>query len=272
MSCYISSNNERVYVALESAYGVAPSITAANRIPLLKLTAKQVLEQSSRKDKTGSRTFVGLPNTIRKTTSFEIDTLMTEWTDQSVAPAYGPLFQSAMGGTPVFFNGGTVAAVTGITGIQFAAAHGLSVGQAITFSGEMRFVATVQDSTTVLLNAAFNNIPTAGAAIGTTITYVLGESLSSASVFDYWDPSTAVQRILDGAAMNTMTVKVNGDFQEFNFAGPARDLIDSASFTEGKAPCRRFRPSHRKPGSITRSFPATWARCSWAPRPHSFSR
>ncbi len=234
MSCYISSNNERVYVALESAYGIVPAIMSANRIPLLKLTAKQVPEQTTRKDKTGSRTFVGLPNTIRKTTSFEVDTLMTEWTDQTVAPAYGPLFQCAMGGTPVFFNGGTVAAVTGTTGIQFAAPHGLTVGQAITFSTEMRFVASVQDEYTVILNAAFNNPPTAGSAIGTTITYVLAESLPSVSVFDYWDPSNAVQRIVDGAAMNTMTVKVNGDFQEFDFAGPARDLIDSASFTSGQ--------------------------------------
>jgi hypothetical protein len=234
MSCYISSNNERIYAALESAYGVIPTITGANRIPLLKLTAKQVLEQTTRKDKTGSRTFVGLPNTIRKTTSFEIDTLMTEWTDQSAAPAQGPLFQCAMGGTPVFFNGGTVAAVTEITGIQFAAPHGLTVGQAITYLGEMRFVAAIQDTYTVVLNAAFNNIPTEGAAIGTTITYVLAESLTSASIFDYWDPSTAVQRILDGAAMNTMTVKVNGDYQEFDFAGPARDLIDSASFAAGQ--------------------------------------
>src|SRR5271170_6936745 len=104
MSCYISSNNERVYVALESEYGVVPTVTAANRIPLLKLTAKQVAEQSTRKDKTGSRTFPGIPNTIRKTTTFGVDTLMTEWTNQSAQPAYGPLFQSAMGGTPVFFN------------------------------------------------------------------------------------------------------------------------------------------------------------------------
>ncbi len=29
MSCYISSNNNRIYVALESAYGVVPAITGA---------------------------------------------------------------------------------------------------------------------------------------------------------------------------------------------------------------------------------------------------
>ena len=40
--------------------------------------------------------------------------------------------------------------------------------------------------------------------------------------------------------MNTMTVKVNGDYQEFDFAGPARDLIDSASFTAGQGSLTTF--------------------------------
>jgi len=240
MSCYISSNNERVYVALETTYGIIPAITSANRIPLLKFTAKQAPEQSKRKDKTGTRTFPGLPNQIRMNTNLGVNTLMTEWTDQTVQPSYGPLFQAAMGGTPIFFNGGTVAAVTGTTGIQFATPHGLSVGQAITFSNEMRFVAAIQDQYTVFVNAPFTNIPTAGAAIGTTVTYVLAEDLGSVSVFDYWDPSNAVQRIVEGGAINTMKIKVNGDYQEFDFAGPARDLVDSASFQAGQGGLSSF--------------------------------
>jgi hypothetical protein len=240
MSCYISSNNNRLYVALESSYGVVPAITSQNRIPLVKLTAKQVPAQTSRNDKTGSRTFVGLPNTIRKTTSFQADTLMTEWTNQSAQPSEGPLFQAAMGGTPMFYNGGTVAAVTGTTEIQFTAAHGLSAGQAVTFSGEIRFVAAVQDTTTVFLNAPFTTLPQAGSVFGTTITYPLAASLSGVSIFDYWDPSTAVQRIVEGAAMNTMKITVNGDYQAFEFAGPARDLLDSASFTSGEGGLTAF--------------------------------
>ncbi len=58
----------------------------------------------------------------------------------------GRLFQAAMGATPVFYTGGTVAAVTGGTEIQFTAAHGLSAGQGVTFLDEMRFVAAVQDA------------------------------------------------------------------------------------------------------------------------------
>jgi hypothetical protein len=233
MACYISSNNNRVYVALESAYGTVPAVTGANRIPLVKLTAKQVPETTTRRDKTGTRTFVGLPSSIRKKTSFELNTFMTEWTDQTAQPSHGPLFQAAMGGTPAFYNGGTVASVTGTTEIQFTAAHGLSAGQAVTFLGEMRFVAAVQNATTVFLNAPFTNLPQAGSVFGATCNYSLATSLGSVSVLDYWDPSNAVQRIVQGAAMDSMSVKVNGDFQEFDFSGPSRDLIDSASFESG---------------------------------------
>lgn len=235
MSCYISSNNNRFYVALESTYGNVPAITGANRIPGVKLAATQVSEQTSRRDKTGSRTFVGLPNRIRKTTSYHLDTFMTEWTDRTAPPSHGPLFRAAMGGTPIFFNGGTVASTNGGTGITFSAPHGLIPGQAVSYAGEIRFVAAIQNATTVFVNARFTGGVMAGAVFGTTITFQLANDLASVSIFDYWDPNTAVQRILEGTAVDTMRVKVNGDFQEFLFSGPARDLLDSASFTSGEA-------------------------------------
>jgi len=234
MSCYISSNNNRVFVALESNYGQVAAITGANRIPIVKLTARQTSEQTGRRDKTGTRTFTGLPNRIRKRTSFQLNTFMTQWTDQTSAPTHGPLFQAAMGAPPVIFAGGTVATVTGQTQIQFAAAHGLSAGQAITSGGEIRFVSAVQNTTTVFINAAFTVEPVAGSAIGATATYRLATDLGSATIYDYWDPSTVVQRIVNGAAVDTMKVKVNGDFHEFDFSGPSQDLLDSASFVSGE--------------------------------------
>ena len=202
MSCYISSNNNRFYVALESTYGTVPTITGQNRIPAVKLDARQVLEQTSRRDKTGSRTFAGLPNSIRKRTAYQLNTFLTEWTNQSSPPSYGPLFQAAMGGSPLLFTGGTVASATGGTGVTFSAPHGLSAGQAVTCGGEIRFVAGIQSTTTVFLNARFTAGLTAGAAIGTTISYPLADGLGSASIFDYWDPSGAVQRILDGTPVD----------------------------------------------------------------------
>ena len=234
MSCYISSNNNRVYVALESNYGEAAAVTSANRIPLLKLAAQQVPEQTGRRDKTGSRTFAGLPNRIRRRTHFQLSTLMTEWTDQTVQPSHGPLFQASMGASPILFAGGTAAAVTAQTQIQLAAAHGLTPGQGITSGGEMRFVTAVLNATTIFINAPFTTDPAAGGAIGATATYPLATDVGSATLYDYWDPFTVVQRILNGAAMDSMNIKVNGDFHEFEFSGPSQDLLDSASFAGGE--------------------------------------
>jgi hypothetical protein len=239
MSCYISSNNNRAYVALESTYGSAAAVTGQNRIPLLKLAARQVLEQSKRKDKTGTRTFVGLPNRVRKTTSFQLRTLMTEWTNQTTAPSHGPLFQGAMGAAPLLFPGGTIAAINNQTVLQLGAPHGLSPGQAVTSGAELRFVAGVPNSTTVVINAPFSNA-TVGSAVGPTMTYKLGTSVPSTTIYDYWDPSTAVQRMLNGAAVDVMKITVNGDYQEFEFSGQSQDLLDSASFTSGQGALTQF--------------------------------
>ncbi|MEQ1886686.1 MAG: hypothetical protein ABL967_16610 [Bryobacteraceae bacterium] len=240
MSCYVSSNNNRFYVALESTYGTVPGIASQNRIPAVKLTARQVMEQTSRRDKTGSRTFVGLPNSIRRRTSYQLNTFMTEWGGVESAPCHGPLFQAALGGNPLSFTGGDVAGTVGLTGVALTAPHGLSVGQAVTNSGEIRFVSAVQDATTIFLNAPFSSGVTAGAALGPTVSFPLATDVGSVSIFDYWDPADAVQRILNGAALNQMRVKVNGDFHEFVFAGPSRDLLDSASFTSGQGGLTQF--------------------------------
>jgi hypothetical protein len=241
MGCYISSNNNRIYAALESVYGQVAAITEQNRIPAVKLGARQTPETTERRDKTGSRTFVGLPNRLRRNSTFRLSTFMTQWPGTG-QPSQGPLFQAAMGGTPVSYGGGTVASVTGQTQITFTAPHGLAAGQGIVSGGEIRFVAAVASATSVLVNAAFSTPPISGSAITSTVTYRLATDLPSASLFDYWDPGTVVHRILNGAAMDTMKVKVNGDFHEFEFAGPSREVIDSASFTSGLGGLTSFPP------------------------------
>ena len=65
------------------------------------------------------------------------------------------------------------------------------------------------------------------------MTYSPSTTLPTATVFDYWDPVTAVQRVISGAAVDQMTLLVNGDFHEFHFSGLAQDLIDSSSFSAG---------------------------------------
>jgi hypothetical protein len=228
---YISSNANRFYSALESAYGQAASVQATNRIPAVKLTMRQQQETTTRRDKTGSRTFAGLPAGGRRRTNFELQTYLTSWQSSNGAPTYGPLFQAALGGAPLSSGGGTVSAGTAAGQIGFSAPHGLRVGQAVSSGGELRFVAAVVDASTIQLNIPFTATPAAGAGLGPTTTYLPSTELPSVSIYDYWTPVTAVQRMLCGAAVDQMQILINGDYHEFHFSGSAQDVVDSSSYS-----------------------------------------
>ena len=248
MSSYISSNANRFYTALESAYGAIPAITVANRIPAVKLAARQQAEVLDRKDKTGSRTFGGLPAGGRRRTNFELRTYLTSWSASNGGPGYGPLFQAALGAVPAAFAGGTVASYSNGR-LGFAAAHGLSAGQAVACGGEIRFAAAVVDVNTVQLNCPFTTAPAAGAQVRATVTYAPATELPSVSIFDYWSPSTAMQRIVGGAAVDQMTIEINGDYHELHFSGLAQDIVDSSSFSEGASELSAF-PAEPAPAAF----------------------
>ena len=243
MASYISSNANRFYTALESAYGQVPAITANNRIPAVKLTVKQQLEVTDRKDKTGSRTFAGLPVGGRRQTNFELRTLLTNWQQSASGPSYGPLFQAALGAAPVYFAGGSAAASTGTGRLGFAAPHGLAAGQAVSSGGEIRFAAAIVDANNIQLNVPFTTPPATGAPIGAAITYSPATELPSVGIFDYWSPVTAAQRLLCGSAVDQMEIGLNGDYHEFLFSGQAQDVVDSTSYggsTSGAAQLQSF--------------------------------
>ena len=240
MSSYISSNANRFYTVLESAYGNVAAITASNRIPALKLAIQQQREIGTRKDKTGTRTFAGLPAGGRLKTTFKLQTYMTSWNKPSAAPGYGPLFQAALGGTPQQFGGGTVASSTADGKLGFTAAHGLSAGQAVASTGEIRFVAAIVDANNVLLNVPFTVPPAVGATLGAAVTYVPATELPSVSIFDFWSPATAVQRLLCGAAVDELEIAINGDYHEFQFSGVSQDVVDSSSFSANVGELQSF--------------------------------
>ncbi|MBZ5579458.1 MAG: hypothetical protein LAP40_23105 [Acidobacteriia bacterium] len=240
MASYISSNANRLYTALESSYGSVGAIVSANRIPALKLTVRHQLETTTRKDKTGSRTFTGLPAGGRRRTDFELRTYLTSWQKSAGSPGYGPLFQAALGRAPLQFGGGTVASSTSDGRVTFAAPHGLSAGQAVSAAGEIRFVSAVVDAGSVQLNAPFASPPAPATEIGAAVTYTPATELPSVSVLDCWSPDTAVQRLLCGAAVDQMEILVNGDYHELRFRGLAQDVVDTSSFSAGSAQLQSF--------------------------------
>ncbi|MGI8745537.1 MAG: phage tail tube protein [Bryobacteraceae bacterium] len=237
---YISSNNNRFYVALEGTYGQAAAVAPQNRIPAVKLAVKHRPEKIQRKDKTGTRTFLGDPSPLRNTTTFTLTTYMANWFDQTREPGYGALFQACMGGAAMLSPGGRVASPGDPSTIAFASAHGLVPGQAVSVGDEIRFVTAVVNDNTVQVNVPFTSPIPADATTGFTATYKPASELSSATIYDRWDPAGAVQRLISGAAINDLVVKVNGDFHEFEFSGDASDLIDSVSFENGQAGLSAF--------------------------------
>lgn len=228
--CYISSNANRIYATAESAYGRVGDLTAQDRFPAVKLVTKQELVRAERRDKSGSRTFSGTPAGGRRQTSFELRTYMMGWADQTRAPGYGPLFQASLGADPLLFAGGTAAAGCSETQLRFSYSPGLEPGQAVVYAGEIRFVTAIVDPQTVQLNAPLSLSPAEGAPIGPTLTYRPATYTGSATIYDYWSPVTAVQRLLCGAAVDQLRIEVNGDFHEFVFSGMAQDLIDNCTF------------------------------------------
>jgi hypothetical protein len=237
---YISSNANRWYCALESVYGEVAQVTADNRIPAVTMSAQQQRATSQRKDKTGTRTFLGTPPGMRLQTTFDLTSYMRDWPDTTVQPSQGPLVHAAMGAGGAVWGGNTAGAGSTASNIVFSSPHGLNPGQAITSGSEIRFVAAVIDPQTVVLNAPLSIAPASGAVIGQTATYGLATALPSVSLYDYWDPSTAVQRVFSGAGVDKMSIQLNGDFHQFRFSGMAQDLIDSSSFAAGQGGAAAF--------------------------------
>ncbi len=248
MACYISSNQNRFYTALEEGFGVTSSVTAENRIPAIRLTIKNETQSGRRRDKTGSRSRNAVPTGTRDQTEYRLETYLTNWANTTGEPSYGPLIQGALGASPQFDGGQTIASANG-NNLTLGGPHGLTAGQAISFGSEIRFVEAVVNPTTVQLNAPFSEVPVPGAPLNPTITYSPATQLPSVSLFDYWSPSTAVQRLLSGGAVDTLKIKVNGDFHELEFQGEARQLIDSVSFTEGLGALTEF-PAEPQAGEI----------------------
>jgi hypothetical protein len=239
MSSYILSNANRFYVAIEPAYGQAAPVTARNRYPAVRLEAQQAYEASRRKDKTGSRTFLGTPSTARRSTAFETHTYLTSW-NGTEEPSYGPLFRAALGGTPTVSEALAVRQVMNQTQFQTTTVHGLTPGSAVCWNNEIRFVRAVQDTLTVSLNAPFSSALIPGATFTPAVTYRLGTDVPSLTLYDFWDPANAVQRIITGAGVDSFALSVNGDVHEFAFRGPAADIVDSSSFSIGTAGLLQF--------------------------------
>lgn len=244
---YVTTSLNRFYAALEASYAVVPAIGPGNAFRALAVDCELVQQYLERRDKSGSRSFTGVVAAGRRHSRFQVEAYLMSGGTPGQAPNIAPLVQAACGASPLVFAGGTAAAGCSATNIIFASPHGLAVGQAISSNGELRFVTAVPGATAVDVSPAFSEAPAASSPIGGAIAYPLAAGLPSVSIFDYWDPATAQQRILNGGAVERMEVRIDGDFHAMRFAGEGQDLIDSITFAAGQGGLAQFpaEPSSR---------------------------
>lgn len=269
MSCYISSNNNRVYTASEPGLGQI-SMNGFTRIPTLRLAVKESVESAKRHDKTGTRTYLGVPNQTSKTVSYMLQTYMTAWESDEDTPCYDSLFRATLGGVGIVFDGATISSVVAEDRLTFAAPHGLSVGQGVRVIDELRFVSNIQDDFTITLNAPLSRPPESGTPAGRTITYLPSNSVPTMSVLDYWDPAEAVQRAILGCAVNRCRIAVNGDFHKFEFSGQAVEIVDSYHYSSVQGAWSAF-PA--EPSSQLKTFslvPGNLGQAWFGPNPTQF--
>ena len=228
MNCYISTRQSRYYAALETAFGQVAPATPANRFSGLRLDVRQQWDAPQRRDKTGTRTYQGIAGRLRKRTWFELSTYLYARESGDAKPRCGALIEGALGAAPRIHSGGLpVAQVLGTTA-TFGAAHGLQPGDAIVIGSELRVVTACPDGQTAWLSAPVR--AAGGGATGGGVSYAPALTLPSVSLYEYWSPDTAVQRILNGCVVDEMSVELNGDFHELTFRGQAAGVIDSRTF------------------------------------------
>ncbi len=238
MANYILSDANRFYVAKESVYGIPAPVGVSNRFAAFTFDCHQTAEIAKRRDKTGSRTYLGNGSFGIRRSSFDLTAHLTSW-DGSTQPSYGPLVESAMGASPEVVQGLVVALVTG-NQIGTQSPHGLAAGAAISNGAEIRFVSAVLDPLTFTINASFSAGPGIGTTLTATLVYRFAKQLPSVSVYDYWDPVWAVSRLVTGGCVNKFQIAVKSDMHELRFSGPAADVLDSASGAFGMSGLTQF--------------------------------
>jgi hypothetical protein len=169
-------------------------------------------------------------------------------------PAAGQMIQAALGGAAQQTDAKPATVSGGGLQLDFQLSHGMSEGSAVNVNGELRFVESVPSLTSVRVCAPFTK--TSGATVVfPAVAYSPAKSLPSVSLFDFWDPNVAVQRIVRGAGVDEMEIQVDGLDHRLVFRGPAAQHVDSVSFQPTTGALAAFPPE-----------PAVQAE-TWAPVP-----
>ncbi|MCW5963464.1 MAG: hypothetical protein KIT83_05450 [Bryobacterales bacterium] len=241
MSCFINATNERLYGATEQQYGQARALSGSDRLSFRQLKVSERSRHAERRDKTGSRTRFAPHPEVRTDNRFELDCYFATRDPQTPTDGVANLVEAALGGERLTGNGLTVSevSVNGQT-VAFNAAHGLKAGQAVRFQGQLRFVKSVVNTTTITLSAPLGAGVQAGSVTGKTVSMWPGDKPKPLTMGNYWTPAGTLDRVLAGCVVNEMVVVLNSDFHGASFRGTVREVASVTGFAPGSTGLTSF--------------------------------
>lgn len=252
MSCFINATNERLYGAMESQYGQARTLAGSDRLSFRQLKVSERTRRAERRDKTGTRTRFAPHPEVRTDNRFELDCYFATRDPQAPTDGVANLMEATLGGERITWNGLTAIDVSGNGQVvAFNAAHGLKVGQAVRFQGQLRFVKSVVNTTTITVSAPFGQGFQAGSVTGKTVSMWPGDKPKPLTMGNYWTPAGTLDRLLAGCVVNEMAVALNSDFHGASFRGSVREIASVTGFSPGSTGLVSF-PA--EPSNPTQTF------------------
>lgn len=246
MPRYVSSQHNRIYAAKEGDYGIISLPSPASMLPAVELNVIDTALRPIREDKTGTRTALCVTGPFRHSVRYQLTTYLTRSASETQFPN-ATLLEAALGQATTI-QPPPLQSVAGSL-LTFAAPHFFTKGAALATSGEIRFVQEVVSSTAVRLNAPFASSGSTSLVLVPTVSFFPAGALPSFSLFDYWKPDTAVQRILRGAGVDLFRFTLNGDLHKIRVEGPAAAIVDSATFQPGDGGLEAFPQEPTPPSS-----------------------
>jgi len=243
---YALSRLEHLYLQVETTYGQIPNTTGtatvanANACRFIKFVGDTRAALIDRPDKTGTRSLmVGVLG--RKQGAWSTDMSIAPNGVAGTAPDMDPLMQMLFGQAGSATSGSaTITAATNATPIVVTAANTFANGDVVFISGATGNTAVngvwcltaVSGTGFTLVGSAGNGAwVSGGTASRVAYKYTLSDSIVSASLWSFRQPSTIDQRVALGSVVSEATFQLGQDVAQCSFNGEALWTLSSNQFS-----------------------------------------
>jgi hypothetical protein len=225
---YVSTLSNRIFIQSENDQPGTQNFETARLAPLTALQIRNSRKQIFRRDKTGYRGEQPVIGPQRELVEFKTEGYGTGWDGGAGKPAVSVLLESGLCAPTALGSAYPVQSVSG-TNVTLSQDAMLAVGMGVSFGSEIRFIVAVLGARDFTLNAPFTVEVANGNVLDGCANVQPGDSARTMALLETWSPAEAVQRVMRGAVIDELTIRVNNDFLEIAAQGYAKSLTDSAS-------------------------------------------